>query len=180
MFFIISNSLIFGCAGSSLLHNLFSNCKGHGLLSGYSVRAANCSGFSCRDRLQSTQASVAAASGLSSTGSVVAQYELSCPWHMGSSQTKDWTHVSCTGRQMLYHWATREAPNSIFETNFIWCQNQTKTIQEKENYRSVSLNIDTEILDKMFPNWIQQYVKNKWVLSQECKALKINQCNLLC
>ena len=119
MFFIISNSLIFGCAGSSLLHNLFSNCKGHGLLSGYSVRAANCSGFSCRDRLQSTQASVAAASGLSSTGSVVAQYELSCPWHMGSSQTKDWTHVSCTGRQMLYHWATREAPNSIFETNFI-------------------------------------------------------------
>ena len=61
-----------------------------------------------------------------------------------------------------------------------WCQNQTKTIQEKENYRSVSLmNIDTEILDKMFPNWIQQYVKNKWVLSQECKALKINQCNLL-
>ena len=28
--------------------------------------------------------------------------------HVGSSQVKDWTHVSCIGRQILYHWATRE------------------------------------------------------------------------
>ena len=28
---------------------------------------------------------------------------------MGSSWTRDWTRVSCTGRQILYHWATREA-----------------------------------------------------------------------
>ena len=27
----------------------------------------------------------------------------------GSSQPKDWTLVSCIGRQILYHWATREA-----------------------------------------------------------------------
>ena len=27
----------------------------------------------------------------------------------GSSQLRDWTHVSCDGRQILYHWATREA-----------------------------------------------------------------------
>ena len=26
-----------------------------------------------------------------------------------SSQFRDGTHISCTGRQMLYHWATREA-----------------------------------------------------------------------
>ena len=26
----------------------------------------------------------------------------------GSSQPKDWTHVSCIGRWILYHWATRE------------------------------------------------------------------------
>ena len=25
----------------------------------------------------------------------------------GSSWTKDWTHVSCVGRQILHHWATR-------------------------------------------------------------------------
>ena len=27
----------------------------------------------------------------------------------GSSWHRDWTHISCTGRQILYHWATREA-----------------------------------------------------------------------
>ena len=27
----------------------------------------------------------------------------------GSSQPRDWTHVSCTGRWILHHWTTREA-----------------------------------------------------------------------
>ena len=31
-------------------------------------------------------------------------------WHVGSSWTRDWTRISCTGRWILYHWATREAP----------------------------------------------------------------------
>ena len=31
------------------------------------------------------------------------------PQHVGSSQTGDWTCVPCIGRQILYHWATREA-----------------------------------------------------------------------
>ena len=35
---------------------------------------------------------------------------LAAPWHVGSSWIRDWTRVSCTGRQVLYHWATREAP----------------------------------------------------------------------
>ena len=30
----------------------------------------------------------------------------------GSSQPRDWTHNSCIGRQILYHWATRESPHS--------------------------------------------------------------------
>ena len=30
-------------------------------------------------------------------------------WHVGSSQTKDRTHVSHIGRQILYHWAPKEA-----------------------------------------------------------------------
>ena len=36
----------------------------------------------------------------------------------GSSWPRDWTRVSCTsctGRQVLYHWATREAQVSIFD-----------------------------------------------------------------
>ena len=28
---------------------------------------------------------------------------------MGSSQTRDPTHVSCIGSQIIYHWITREA-----------------------------------------------------------------------
>ena len=31
------------------------------------------------------------------------------PQHVGSSQIRDCTRVSCIGRQILYHWATREA-----------------------------------------------------------------------
>ena len=31
----------------------------------------------------------------------------------GSSWPRDWTRVSCIGRQMLYHWATREAHATI-------------------------------------------------------------------
>ena len=31
------------------------------------------------------------------------------PWHVGSSQIRDRTHVSCIVRCIQYHWATREA-----------------------------------------------------------------------
>ena len=35
------------------------------------------------------------------------------PWHVGSSQTRDGTCVFCIGRQILYRWATREAPHCV-------------------------------------------------------------------
>ena len=34
----------------------------------------------------------------------------------GSSWPRDWTHVSCTGRQILCRWATREVQKSPVET----------------------------------------------------------------
>ena len=39
----------------------------------------------------------------------------------GSSQPRDWTvsHVSCIGRQILYHWATQEA--FINQFCYMWC-----------------------------------------------------------
>ena len=42
-------------------------------------------------------------------------------WHVGSSQTRDQMRVSCTtGRQILYHEATREAPGLLkFKKQFI-------------------------------------------------------------
>ena len=40
--------------------------------------------------------------------------------HVGSSWTRDWTRVLCIGRQILYHWPTREVPyNDIFKGKFI-------------------------------------------------------------
>ena len=27
----------------------------------------------------------------------------------GSSQSRDWTHISCTDKRVIYHWAAREA-----------------------------------------------------------------------
>ena len=30
------------------------------------------------------------------------------PWHVGSSWTRDRTHVPCIGRRILNHWTTRE------------------------------------------------------------------------
>ena len=35
-------------------------------------------------------------------------------WHVGSSWTWDEVHVPCIGRQILYHWITREVLLSTF------------------------------------------------------------------
>ena len=51
---------------------------------------------------------VAGAQALGDVASVFAAYGLVAPWHVGSSQTRDRTRVSCIGRQSLIHWATRE------------------------------------------------------------------------
>ena len=40
--------------------------------------------------------------------------------HVTSSPPRDWTRVSCLGRQILYHWATREAPNLSFWQVEFW------------------------------------------------------------
>ena len=38
-------------------------------------------------------------------------------WHVGSSQIRDRTCVSCIDRRILYYWATREAQDSCFYLN---------------------------------------------------------------
>ena len=39
---------------------------------------------------------------------------LVAPWRVGSSQTRDRTHVPCIGRQILNHWTTGEGPGIMF------------------------------------------------------------------
>ena len=52
------------------------------------------------------------------------------PWHVGSSQTRDRTHVPCLGRWILNHWTTREVLH-IFLSFVLECsliiQKQFKT-----------------------------------------------------
>ena len=86
-----------------------------------------CMGFSllgfscCRARALGTWALVVATYALSSCGSQTraqAHYlwhrDFVASQHVGSSWTRDQTSISCIGRQILYHWATREAPAASF------------------------------------------------------------------
>ena len=61
--------------------------------------------------------SVIAAPRLRSTDWIVVVHGLSCgTWalqHVGSSQTRNWTCVSCIGKWILYHWATSVALKSL-------------------------------------------------------------------
>ena len=59
---------------------------------GYSLVASHCNGFSSCGAL------------------AVGCKGLVALWHVGSSQIRNWNCVSCIGRQILYHGATREAP----------------------------------------------------------------------
>ena len=54
-----------------------------------------------------------------STGFSRREYQSGLPWwsSRGSSQPRDWTNVSYTGRQILYHWAPREAPQLLYPIN---------------------------------------------------------------
>ena len=43
---------------------------------------------------------------------------LVAPWHVGSSQTRARTRVPCISRQILNHYATREAPAIVLSYRF--------------------------------------------------------------
>ena len=95
-------SFIFGCAGSSFLCEGFLQLRQAGATLHRGARASHYRGLSCCG----AQAPDAQAQQLWFTG-------LAAPWHVGSPQTRARTRVSCIGRQILNHCATREA-QSIF------------------------------------------------------------------
>ena len=63
---------------------------------------------------EGARASAVVVHGLSSCGTVA----LAAPSHVGSSRTRDGTCISCTGRRILYHWATREALGHTLDSSF--------------------------------------------------------------
>ena len=126
----------FGCAGSLLLRGLFSSCGKWGLLFSCSAQASHCSGFSCcRAWALRARASVGVAPGLWSTGSVVWHTGLVAPRCVGSSRTRNGIRVSCIGRWILYHWATREAHQVCFEISIQLLEN----ISESQSFHTIFL-----------------------------------------
>ena len=98
---------ICGWAGSSLLRAGFLSLWWAGvplylLTSRYA--GSHCSSFSCG-------AQALGCMGFSSR-SAWAYY----PWHVGSSQTRDWTCVPCISRQILNQWTTREVLFRLFKS----------------------------------------------------------------
>ena len=56
------------------------------------------------------------------------------PFSRGSSWSRDWSHVSCIGRQVLYHWSTREAQST-----------QENILITRRNHQSPILKISMKI-----------------------------------
>ena len=100
--FIFIYLFIYGCVGSSFLCEGFLQLRQVGATLHRDARASHYHGFSCCR----AQAPDAQAQQLRLTGPAA-------PRHVGSSQTRAWTHVPCIGRQTLNHCATREAPMYI-------------------------------------------------------------------
>ena len=112
MSFFLKIYCVFWLCWASLLHGLFSSCSGWGLLPSCSVCASYCCSFSCCGTWTLGH------TGFSSCGSQALEYgaqqlwhtSLVAPRHVESSRTRNRTHDSYIGRQIVYHWATREAP----------------------------------------------------------------------
>ena len=51
--------------------------------------------------------------------------DLVTPWHVGSSWTRDRTHVPCTGRRILNHWTNRE----VQHFHFCHCENWVESTE---------------------------------------------------
>ena len=106
---------LFGCAGPSLLSGLFS---------GSGAPPSHCGGFSCGRALglwllgfssHSTWAHQLQLLGSRAQAQKLWHMGLVAPWHLESSWIRDLICVSCIGRQILYHWTTREAPQLSFK-----------------------------------------------------------------
>ena len=112
LFSFFKNNFIylFRPSGPSLLPGLFSSCCDGGCslveelgLSGMRALVVEACGFTgCYSQLQRGMAQQ-----FWCTDLVALQ-------HVGSSQIRDQTCVSCNGRWILYHWATREALGLLF------------------------------------------------------------------
>ena len=150
---------IYGCVGSSFLCEGFLQLRQVGTALHRGARASHYRGPShCR-----AQAPDAQAQQLWLTGLVA-------PWHVGSSQTRTRTRVSCIGRQTLNHCATREALQDVFDYGWISSLvNSKKELMCKTKY---SLRLHYSFI---FCLWIICSIISTICLRKPCVIVKITK-----
>ena len=74
------------------------------------------------------------------------QVWISISFSRGSSWPRDWTHISCISRQIVYHWATWEAHLTITEiqnkTKYISFHLQSKDLVIHRNLQFIKSNME--------------------------------------
>ena len=94
------------------------------------------------------------AHGLSSCSSPALEHWLNCcltsldaSWHMEYSMTRDKTGVSCIGRWISYHWATREAQTCYEKTLREKLREQETYSRRSKKYHIIKLKLNNQNLE---------------------------------
>ena len=84
------------------------------------------------------------------------------PFSRGIFLTRGWTHISCTGRQILYHWATWEAPSVIYQGP-IMCQTSSRILTTTLRGGCCCPHFTDEVTKAWKALWLPQGpTDNKW------------------
>ena len=72
----------------------------------------------------------------------------------GSSWSRDQIHISCFSRQILYHWATKEAPSNVNRSDQIKTLLSSSCTRTNSAYTNMNphLGLTHQCLDQLWPN----------------------------
>ena len=121
------------------------------LSGGYSFLRCSASSLSCFPLLQST--------GSRRTGSSAVVHALVAPWPVESSWTRDRTHVSYIGRQILLHCVSKEvplAPSSNFHSHWLPHHSKCLTISHLETQQSLLPSLSASFSILFLLDWSSQ------------------------
>ena len=162
----------FGRAGPSLLRGPFSSCGEYVASLSLQSTGSRWTGFRrCRTWAQA----------LWHSGSVAVHTGLVALRHVEFSTTRDQTCVSCIGRQILCHWATRESPRPVFWEQIFFNSESTSVQRKRGPGRLSSFHLKTLFWWAWFGSshmgpYRFSLGKNKHPPSFSCFATKDLQC----
>ena len=143
-----------------------------GLLSSCGVRASHCGGFSCWG------AQALGCVGLSSWGHM----GLVALQHVGSSRTRDQTHVPCIGRQILIHSTTRKVlalfltiPRESLRLAGLWPHHSKRA---RSRLMSEAKQGRTSLVLGWEAGWRQREPKEDWVVPRIAEVILFPVFNL--